>query len=88
MAFMFLLSFLAAAIAIVTGFILFVGAGMVVIGITGIAMNKIYVKHTKTDKFISNPLFNKSAIVLGLLFLIYPAVSIVYGIIYSLCSVK
>lgn len=66
------LAVIAALIWIVIAFLCFIGICLIVIGITGIAMNKIYLKQMKSEKNVSIIFHNTSSIILGLIFILFP----------------
>ena len=84
MGFIIFLPFIAAIIGIIIAFIKFIGVCMLVIGITGIAMNKIYIRKMKTENCVSKPVLNVSSIILGLICILLPSGYILYEIIRSL----
>jgi uncharacterized membrane protein len=86
MGFLIFLPFIAAIIGIIIVFICFIGICLIIIGGTGIAMNKIYLKQMKTKDSVSKPLFNISSIVLGIIFILFPLGYALFGIIFSLSS--
>lgn len=61
-----------ALIGVIIAVICFIGACLVVIGCTGIAMNKIYLKQMKEKDSSSSSLFNTSSIILGIMFMLFP----------------
>lgn len=86
MGFIFFLPFLAAIAGIIIALLCFIGIGLIIIGGTGIAMNKIYLKQMKTKNSVSKPLFNTSSIILGIIFILFPLGYVLSGIISSLSS--
>lgn len=86
MGFLIFLPFIAAIIGIIIGFICFIGICILIIGITGIVMNKIYMRQMKTKNIVSKPLLNASSIILGIVFILFPFGYVLYGIICSLSS--
>jgi len=88
MGFLFLLPFLAAIIGIIIVFICFIGICLIIIGSTGVAMNKIYLKQMKINESVSKPLFNIISIILGIILLLLPLGYVLYGIIFSLSANK
>lgn len=54
MAFVFLPVIVAAILGIIIAFICFIGIGLIIIGCTGAAMNKIYMKQMKVEKMYQN----------------------------------
>lgn len=84
MGFLFFLPVIAAIIGIIIVFICFIGICLIIIGGTGIAMNKIYLKQMKTKNSVSKPLFNTSSIVLGIIFILFPLGYVLAEIIFSL----
>ena len=80
------LPFIAAIIGIIIVVICFIGIGLIIMGGTGIAMNKIYVNQMKTKDGVSKPLFNISSIILGIIFILFPLGYVLSGIIFSLSS--
>ena len=86
MPFLLALSFVLAIIGIVIGAICFMGICLIIIGGTGIAMNKIYLKQMKTQNGVTKYLFNKSSIILGIMFMLFPLGYVLAKIIFSLSS--
>ncbi|SHJ27419.1 hypothetical protein SAMN02745163_01634 [Clostridium cavendishii DSM 21758] len=86
MSFLILLPFIAAIIGIIIAFICFIGVCLIIIGGTGIAMNKIYLKQMKTKNNVSKPLFNITSIILGIIFILLPLGYALSKIISSLSS--
>ena len=86
MGFLIFLPFIAAIIGIIIAFICFIGICLIIIGGTGIAMNKIYLKQMKTKNSVSKPLFNTSSVILGIIFILFPLGYVLFGIIFSLSS--
>ncbi len=84
MAFLFLLPFLAAIIGIIIAFMCFIGICLIVMGGTGAAMNKIYLKQTKISNSASKPFFNIVSIILGIIFILFPLGYVLYGIISAM----
>ncbi len=83
MGFLFILPFFAALIGIFIAFICFIGIGLIIIGCTGIGMNKIYLKQVNTEKGVAKPLYNITSIILGVIFLLFPLGCTLFGIISS-----
>lgn len=81
----FLPSFVA-IIGSIIGLICFIGTCLIIIGGTGIAMNKIYFKYMKTKNSVLKPLFNTTSIILGIIFVLLPLGYILSEIIFSLSS--
>lgn len=87
MGFLIFFPFIAAIIGIIIGLICFIGTCLIIIGGTGIAMNKIYLKQMKTkDGGVLKPLFNTSSIILGIIFILFPLGYALSKIIFSLSS--
>ena len=84
MGFLIFLPFIAAIIGIIIGLICFIGTCLIIIGGTGIAMNKIYLKQMEIKNSVSNPLFNIMSIILGIIFILFPLGYVLFGIISSL----
>ena len=80
------LPFIAAIIGIIIAVICFIGIGLIIMGGTGIAMNKIYLNQMKTKDSVSKPLFNISSIILGIIFILFPLGYVLSEIISSLSS--
>ena len=80
------LPFIAAIIGVIIVVICFIGIGLIIIGGTGIAMNKIYLSQMKTKDSASKLLFNISSIILGIIFILFPLGYVLSGIIFSLSS--
>lgn len=86
MGFLIFLPFLAAIAGIIIAVICFIGIGLIIMGGTGIAMNKIYLKQMQIKDSVSKPLFNISSIILGIIFILFPLGYVLSGIIFSLSS--
>jgi len=86
MGFIIFFPFFAAIIGIIIALICFIGTGLIIIGGTGIAMNKIYLKQMKTKDSALNFSFNIGSIFLGSIFILFPLGCVLYGIIFSLAS--
>ena len=86
MAFLIFLPFIAAIIGFIIVLICFIGICLIIIGGTGVAMNKIYMNQMKTKDSVSKPLFNTSSIILGIIFILFPLGYVLSGIIFSLSS--
>jgi hypothetical protein len=84
MGFLIFLPLFAAIIGFIIGLICFIGICLIIIGGTGIAMNKIYLKQMETKNSVSKPLFNISSIILGIMFILFPLGYVLSGIIVSL----
>ncbi len=83
MAFVFLPVIVAAILGIIIAFICFIGIGLIVIGCTGTAMDKIYMKQMEVEKNLSKSIYNIASIILGIIFLLFPLGVTLYGIISS-----
>ncbi len=83
MGFLIFLPFIAAIIGILIAFICFIGIGLIIIGCTGAAMNKVYSKQMNIEKSVSKSLYNIVSIILGIIFLLFPLGVTLYGIISS-----
>ncbi|NRY63695.1 hypothetical protein [Clostridium beijerinckii] len=86
MGFIIFFPFFAAIIGIIIALICFIGVGLIIIGGTGIGMNKIYLKQIKTKDSALNFSFNIGSIILGSIFILFPLGCVLYGIIFSLAS--
>lgn len=86
MPFLLALPFVAAIIGIIIALICFIGTCLIIIGGTGIAMNKIYLKQMKTQNRVTKPSFNTSSIILGIMFILFPLVYVLVAIVSSLSS--
>jgi len=86
MGFLIFLPFIATIIGFIIALICFIGICLIIIGGTGIAMNKIYLKQMNTKNSISKPLFNTSSIILGIMFILFPLGYVLFQIVFSLSS--
>ena len=86
MGLLILLPVIAAIIGIIIALTCFIGICLIIMGGTGIAMNKISLKHIEIEKSASKPAFNAISIVLGIIFILLPLGYALYGIIFSLSS--
>ncbi len=80
----FILPYIAAIIGIIIALSCFIGTCLIIIGGTGIAMNKIYLKQMKTKNSVLKPLSNTSSIILGIIFILFPLGYVLSRIIFSL----
>ena len=86
MGFLIFLPFIAAILGIIIGLICFIGAGLIIIGGTGVAMDKIYSKKMEEKNSVFKSLFNTSSIILGIIFILFPLAYVLSGIIHSVAS--
>ncbi len=86
MGFLIFLPFIAAIIGIIIALICFIGTCLIIIGGTGIAMNKIYLKQMKTKNNELKLLFNITSIILGIIFILFPLGYVLSEVIFSLSS--
>ena len=86
MAFLIFLPYIVAIIGSIIALICFIGTCLIIIGGTGIAMNKLYFKQMKTKNSLLKPLFNTSSIILGIIFILFPLGYVLSEIIFSLSS--
>lgn len=86
MGFLIFIPLIAAIIGIIIGLICFIGTCLIIIGCTGVAMNKIYSKQIKTKNSLLKPLLNTSSIILGIIFILFPLGYVLFGIIFSVSS--
>ncbi|URZ18411.1 hypothetical protein [Clostridium felsineum] len=84
MPFLIALPFVLAIIGIIIALICFIGTCLIILGGTGIAMNKIYLKQMKTQNRVTKSLFNTSSIILGIIFILFPLVYVLAEIIFRL----
>lgn len=83
MAFIGFIPIILAFIAFFIAILFFIGACLAVIGITGIVMNKMYIKQTHSFKKVSSTPYNVISIVIGLIFMLFPIGYILYSFISS-----
>ncbi len=81
MGFLIFLPFVVAIIGFIIAILGFIGICMLIIGGTGIAMNKIYIKQPQAKKSVSRSLHNISSIILGIILILLPVGYVLYGII-------
>ena len=86
MAFITLLPLVAAMAGFIIAIFCFVGICLLLIGVTGIIMNKIYKTQTKADHCVSRPLYNVSSIVLGIAISLFPLGYVLAGIISAFAN--
>lgn len=86
MGFLIFSPFIAAIIGIIIALICFIGICLIIMGGTGIAMNKIYFKQINTKGSVSESFFNISSIILGIIVILFPLGYALFGIIFSLSS--
>ena len=84
MGFLIFLPFIAAMIGIIIAILGFIGVCMLVIGGTGIAMNRMCIKQTQANKSILKPFHNTSSIILGIVLILLPVGYVLYGILSAL----
>nr|WP_242835235.1 hypothetical protein [Ruminiclostridium papyrosolvens] len=73
--------FIAAIIGIIIAFFFFIGVCLIIMGGTGVAMNKIYKKQTKVKYGALNSSCNIISIILGIIILLFPLGCVLFGII-------
>lgn len=81
--FLVLLPILAAIITVIVGILVFMGMCLLVIGISGAAMNKIYIKQTQDEKGVSKRIYNISSVIAGIMLMLTPLGLGLYAIIAS-----
>ena len=86
MAFITLLPLVAAMAGFIIAIFCFVGICLLLIGVTGIIMNKIYKTQTKADHCVSRPLYNVCSIVLGIAIFLFPLGYVLAGIISAFAN--
>ena len=79
--FFMLWPFFAAVIGAIIALICLMGICLLIIGITGMIMNKMYKKQTNMDRVASKPLFNSGAIILGVMLMLFPFGYVLYEIV-------
>ncbi|AEY65131.1 hypothetical protein Clo1100_0874 [Clostridium sp. BNL1100] len=83
MGFLIFMPFIAAIIGIIIIFFFFIGICLIIMGSTGVAMNKIYLKQTKVKYSAINSSYNIISIILGIIILLFPLGCVLFGIISS-----
>lgn len=86
MGFLIFFPFIAAIIGIIIALVCFIGICLIIMGGTGIAMNKIYFKQINTKGSVSESFFNISSIILGIIVILFPLGYVLSKIIFSLSS--
>ncbi len=81
MGFVIFMPFVAAIIGIIIAFFFFIGVCLIIMGGTGVAMNKIYKKQTKVKYGAFNSSSNIISIILGIIILLFPLGCVLFGII-------
>ncbi|SHI17960.1 hypothetical protein SAMN02745823_03073 [Sporobacter termitidis DSM 10068] len=81
MGFLLFLPFVAAIIGVIIAILGFIGICMVVIGGTGIAMDKIYIKQAQAKNSVPKAFHNTGSIILGAILILLPVGYVLYGII-------
>ncbi len=81
MGFLIFMPFVAAIIGIIIAFFFFIGVCLIIMGGTGVAMNKIYLKQTKVKYGALNSSSNIVSIILGIIILLFPLGCVLFGII-------
>ena len=81
MGFLIFMPFVAAIIGIIIVFFFFIGVCLIIMGGTGVAMNKIYLKQTKVKYGALNSSSNIISIILGIIILLFPLGCVLFGII-------
>ena len=84
MGFIIFLPVIAAMIGVIIAIFGFIGICMLVIGGTGIAMNRIHIKQAHAEKSVSKSLHNTGSIILGIVLILLPVGYVLYGIISAL----
>ncbi len=83
MGFLIFFPFIAAIIGIIIAFICFIGICLVIMGGTGIGMNKMYSKVMKIENNPSKPLFNIISVILGIIFILFPFGYVLFQILVA-----
>ncbi len=83
MGFLIFMPFIAAIIGIIIVFFFFIGVCLIVMGGTGVAMNKIYLRQIKAKNSAINSFSNITSIILGIIILLLPLGYVLFGIIAS-----
>lgn len=81
-----ILPIIAAIIGFIIGAAFFIGICLLIIGCTGVGMNKIYSKQMEIENSGVSRFYNITSIILGLLFILFPLGYVLYRIIHSLSS--
>ena len=81
MGFLIFMPFIAAIIGIIIFFLLFIGVCLIIMGGTGVAMNKIYLKQVTVKNSALNSSCNIISIILGIIILLFPLGCVLFGII-------
>lgn len=81
MGFLIFLPFIMAIIGVLIAILGFIGLCMVIIGGTGIAMDKIYIKQVQVKNSVSKSIHNTTSIILGAILILLPVGYVLYGII-------
>lgn len=81
MGFLIFLPVIMAIIGIAIAFICFIGICLVIMGVTGIAMNKILLRQIEIKKSAVKPLFNIISIIIGIIFILSPIGYVLYNCI-------
>lgn len=84
MGFLIFLPAILAIIGFIIGVLFFIGICTVIIGGTGIAMNKIYTKQTQTKKSVPKSIHNAGSIIVGIVLILLPVGYVLYGVISAL----
>ena len=78
------LPFILAILGFMIAMFCFIGICLLVIGITGSIMNRIYIRQTKSERKVSKTLCNAGAVFFGIAFILFPFGYMLYGIISSI----
>lgn len=84
MGFLIFLPFIVAIIGFIIAILGFIGICMLIIGGTGIAMNKIYIKQAQAEKSVPKSFHNTSSIIMGVVLILLPVGYVLYGIVSAL----
>lgn len=69
---LFMLPVFVAMFAFFISMFFFIGTCLLIIGITGISMNRIYAKQMKTQKKVSGTFYNSASLIAGSLLILFP----------------
>lgn len=75
--------FLFAILATVFVSLFFMGICLLIIGITGVKMNKVYKEQTKSNRGVANPLYNTTSIILGISGILFILSYIIYLFVFA-----
>lgn len=82
--FLIFIPIMMAMTGILIAFLCFIGMCLIIIGCTGIAMNKIHSKQMKIENSVLGAVINKTSLIFGIIFVLFPSGYVLFRIIFIL----